>query len=87
MSGPHAYEQIPELVERSKLRVANFFVDFNERLKTAPFVAGNEYSAADITTLVTIDFAMGGMKMGIPAGFDALQTWYDKISDRPSSKA
>jgi glutathione S-transferase len=87
LSGPHAYEQIPELVERSKLRVANFFVDFNERLKTAPFVAGNEYSAADITTLVTIDFAMGGMKMGIPAGFDALQTWYDKISDRPSSKA
>jgi glutathione S-transferase len=87
LSGPHAYEQIPELVERSKLRVANFFVDFNERLKTAPFVAGNEYSAADITTLVTIDFAKGGMKMGIPAGFDALQTWYDKISDRPSSKA
>jgi glutathione S-transferase len=87
LSGPHAYEQIPELVERSKLRVANFFVDFNERLKTAPFVAGNEYSAADITTLVTIDFAMGGLKMGIPAGFDALQTWYDKISDRPSSKA
>ena len=25
LSGPHAYEQIPELVERSKQRVANFF--------------------------------------------------------------
>ncbi|WP_250475633.1 glutathione S-transferase [Caballeronia sp. GAFFF1] len=87
LSGPHAYEQIPEIVERSKLRVANFFADFNDRLKTVPFVAGDAFSVADVTTLVTIDFAAGGMKLGIPAGFDALQAWYDKVSARPSSKA
>ncbi|SAL57981.1 glutathione S-transferase domain-containing protein [Caballeronia cordobensis] len=87
LSGPHAYEQIPEIVERSKLRVSNFYADFNERLKTAPFVAGEAFSVADITTLVTVDFAAGGMKMNIPADFDALQAWYDRISDRPSSKA
>ncbi|WP_429349082.1 glutathione S-transferase [Paraburkholderia sp. Clong3] len=87
LSGPHAYEQIPEIVERSKLRVANFFADFNERLKTVPFVAGDKFSAADITTLATVDFAAGAMKMSIPAEFDALQTWYDKMSDRPSAKA
>ncbi|GJH03478.1 glutathione S-transferase N-terminal domain-containing protein [Paraburkholderia terrae] len=87
LSGPHAYEQIPEIVERSKLRVANFFADLNDRLKQVPFVAGDAFSAADITTLVTIDFAAGGMKMTIPAEFDALQTWYDKVSTRPASKA
>jgi glutathione S-transferase len=87
LSGPHGYEQIAELVERSKLRVANFFADFNDRLTTVPFVAGDAFSVADITTLVTIDFAAGGMKLGIPAGFDALQAWYDKVSARPSSKA
>ncbi|TCG09129.1 glutathione S-transferase [Paraburkholderia steynii] len=87
LSGPHAYEQIPEIVERSQLRVANFFADFNDRLKQVPFVAGDEFSAADITTLVTIDFAAGGMKMNIPAEFDALQAWYDKVSTRTSSKA
>lgn len=87
LSGPHGYEQIPEIVERSKLRVANFFGDFNDRLKTVPFVAGDAFSVADITTLVTIDFAAGGMKLGIPAGFDALQAWYDKVSARSSSKA
>jgi len=27
------------------------------------------------------------MKMDIPVGFDALRTWYDKVSDRASSKA
>jgi glutathione S-transferase len=67
--------------------VANFFADFNERLKTVPFAAGEEFSAADITTLVTVGFAAGGMKMDIPAGFDALRTWYAKVSDRASSKA
>ncbi|XUW90997.1 glutathione S-transferase [Burkholderia sp. M6-3] len=87
LSGPYAYEQIPEIVERSKLRISNFYFDFNERLKTVPFVAGEEFSVADITTLVTVDFAAGGMKMNIPAGFDALQAWYDRISERSSSKA
>lgn len=87
LSGPHAYEQIPEIVERSKLRVAHFFADFNDRLKTVPFVAGDAFSVADITTLVAIDFAAGGMKLSIPAGFDALQAWYDKVNARPSSKA
>lgn len=87
LSGPHAYEQIPELVERSKSRVANFFADFDARLRTVPFVAGETFSAADITTLVTIDFAAGGLKMTIPAEFDALQAWYDQVSQRPASKA
>ena len=87
LSGPHAYEQIPEIVERSKLRVANFFADFNDRLKQVPFVAGDAFSAADITTLVTIDFAAGGMKLAIPAEFDALHAWYEKVSARPSAKA
>jgi glutathione S-transferase len=87
LSGPHAYEQIPEIVERSKLRVANFFADFDERLKAVAFVAGDEFSAADITTLVTVDFAAGGLKMAIPEEHTALQAWYDKVSSRPASKA
>ncbi|SAK67704.1 glutathione S-transferase domain-containing protein [Caballeronia pedi] len=87
LSGPHSYEQIPEIVERSKLRVSNFYADFNDRLRVVPFVAGEAFSAADITTLATVDFAAGGMKMSIPEDFDALQAWYDRISDRPSSKA
>ena len=37
IAGPHDYEQIPGLVERSVLRVKNFFADFNERLGEVPF--------------------------------------------------
>ena len=87
LSGPHAYEQIPELVERSKQRVANFYTDFNERLETVQFVAGNEFSAADITTLVTVDFATNALKMPIPAEHTAFRRWYDEVSARPSASA
>ncbi|WP_420994067.1 glutathione S-transferase family protein [Cupriavidus sp. 30B13] len=87
LSGPHAYEQIPELVGRSRQRVANFFADFDARLASVPFVAGDAFSAADITTLVTVDFAAGALKMPIPAGHAALQRWYDEVSARPATKA
>ncbi|CAH2904177.1 MAG: Glutathione S-transferase (EC [uncultured Paraburkholderia sp.] len=87
LSGPHAYEQIPEIAERSKLRISNFFADFELRLRVVPFVAGDEFSVADITTLVTIDFASGGMGVTIPEECTALKAWYSKVSSRPASKA
>lgn len=87
LSGPHAYDQIAELVERSKQRVTNFFADFNERLETVRYVAGDEFSAADITTVVTVDFAANALKMPIPAGHTAFQRWYDEVSVRPSAAA
>src|SRR5712672_3398588 len=52
ISGPHDYEQIPALVERSKLRVRNFYSDLDARLTSVPFVAGEHFSVADITAFV-----------------------------------
>jgi len=57
IAGPHDYEQIPALVDRSRLRVANFLSDLDARLADAPFVAGDQFSVGDITALVTTDFA------------------------------
>src|ERR1700733_10723365 len=57
IAGPHAYEQIPALVDRSVLRVNNFLADLNKRLAEGSFVAGEEFSAAVLVALVTIDFA------------------------------
>ena len=55
IAGPHDYAQIPDLVERSKRRIANFYSDMEARLAEVPFVAGGNFSAADITTLVAVD--------------------------------
>jgi glutathione S-transferase len=84
IAGPHDYEQIPELAERSKLRVQNFFADFDDRLREAAFVAGQRFSVADITTLVTVDFAAKAINFPVPDKHRSLKRWYDAISSRPS---
>ena len=87
IAGPHDYEQIPELAERSKLRVKNFFADFDDRLGEAPFVAGQRFSVADITVLVTVDFAAKAINFPVPDEHHSLKRWYDAISSRPSMAA
>ena len=87
LAGPHDYAQIPELVERSKLRVTNFYRDMDARLAEVPFVAGERFSAADITTFVTVDFATRAFSMPVPPGAVATKRWYDAIAERPSAAA
>jgi glutathione S-transferase len=86
IAGPHAYEQIPALVDRSVLRVNNFLADLNKRLEEVSFVAGERFSAADITALVTIDFAKA-LDLSVPEEFRALTRWKDAVSARPSISA
>jgi glutathione S-transferase len=87
IAGAHDYEQIPALAERSKLRVANFYADFDAQLAAFPFVAGEKFSAADITALVTVDFATRAFDMAVPAERGALLRWYQTVSARPSATA
>src|SRR5258708_9904018 len=56
IAGPHDYDQIPALVERSNQRVRNFYTDFNARLAEVPFVAGDEFSVAAITAVFPLAF-------------------------------
>jgi glutathione S-transferase len=87
LAGPHAYDQIPALAERSELRVIHFFADLNERLRSVPFVGGESFSVADITALATLDFAKGALKLSIAHNQTHLQAWYDKVAARPSAMA
>ncbi len=87
IAGPHDYEQIPALAERSRLRVANFFRDLNTRLEQTPFVAGHRYSVADITALVTADFAAKAIDFPVADELTALKRWYGEIAARTSATA
>jgi glutathione S-transferase len=86
IAGPHGYEQIPALVDRNVLRVKNFLTDLNARLEQVSFVAGERFSAADITALVTIDFAKA-LDIIVSERHRALTRWYDAVSARPSASA
>ena len=86
LPGPHNYEQIPALAERGRLRVAHFFQHMNARLAESEYVAGPRYSVADITALITVDFAIRA-KLPIPEEFAHLRRWHAQVSARPSAKA
>jgi glutathione S-transferase len=87
IAGPHDYQQIPELAERSKLRVRSFFADFDARLGETPFVAGQRFSAADITALVAVDFAAKVIGFSVPDEQRSLKRWYEAVSSRSSMAA
>jgi glutathione S-transferase len=87
IAGPHEYEQIPALAERSRARIRNFYADFDARLAEVPFVAGDQFSVADITAIVTVDFATRAAGLPIADEHVALKRWYDSVSARPSMAA
>jgi glutathione S-transferase len=87
IAGPHDYEQIPALVDRSRMRVGHFYADFNTRLAVVPYVAGDAFSVADITAVVTVDFATKAAGLPIPDQHAALRRWYDLVSARASMAA
>ena len=57
LPGPVDYAQIPELAKRGQARVQHFFDTLNQRLQGREFIAANQFSIADITAVVAVDFA------------------------------
>ena len=86
LPGPHDYEQIPELAERGRTRLENFYRAMDARLADREFVAGSRYTIADISTLVLTDFA-GWAKLKPPDACANLGRWYAAVSTRPSARA
>lgn len=82
--GPDNYEQIPELAERGRKRVAAFLDKLEQRLASSDFVAGDFYSMADITAMIVVDFAER-LKIPLADGATSLRRWYDNVASRPSA--
>ena len=86
MTGPRNIEQLPELAERGRMRLGHFFEDLNSRLAASEFVAGENYSLADITALVAVDFS-AWVKSSPDKSLSALWAWHSKAAARPASSA
>jgi glutathione S-transferase len=77
-------------IEALVARGVNSFTRFLERLNTSladsEYIAGEEFSIADITAICIIDFARWA-NIHIPEHDDHTRRWYDRVSSRPSATA
>jgi glutathione S-transferase len=86
LTGPDDFAQIPELVERGRRRFEIFMRRMNDHLKDGPHVAGENFSIADISLLVAIDFSAWS-KLGMGKDMGNLRRWYERVSARPAASA
>jgi glutathione S-transferase len=77
---------VPAWGEANKPRVAEFLTFLDGELKKRTYVAGENFSVADITALVAVDF-MKVSKLSVPDGLAHLRRWYQAMSARPSAAA
>ncbi|MCG7518600.1 glutathione S-transferase family protein [Ruegeria sp. Ofav3-42] len=83
--GPVNHAQIPALAQRGSARVGHFFSLLENRLAESAFVAGSDFTLADISTFVFVDFARV-IKMRIPQENVATLAWFEKVASRPSAQ-
>jgi glutathione S-transferase len=86
LPGPIPYPQLPALVARGAQRTEQFFDRMEQQLLKNQNLAGGDFSFADISLLVTVDFA-GWVDIDPTRGRPALRRWYERVAARPSSRA
>jgi glutathione S-transferase len=78
--------QVPEWGEANKPRVFSFLQFLDGELKSRPFIAGENYTVADITAQVAVDF-MKVSKLAVPEELANVRRWHANVSARPSAAA
>ena len=83
LPGPVDYPQIPELGQRGVARVQQFFVTLNQQLAGRDFIAANQFSVADITAVVVVDFARV-IRLKAGEELQHLLRWRSAMGERPA---
>lgn len=85
LTGPRPHAQIPELAERGRRRIQWFHDFLDRRLGESEYVGGDTFSVADITALISVDFA-ARQKVTPPETHKNLKRWHEQVSARPTAK-
>ncbi len=80
-----AIPQIPELIERGRVRFTEFARKLDAQLAKHEFIAGDRFTVADITALCAVDFAEKA-RLGLPTDTERLHAWRARVSARPSTQ-
>ncbi len=72
--------------EANKPRALEFLSLLDRELKDRRFVAGDDYTVADITGMIAVDF-MKPAKLAVPTELIHVARWHAEVSARPSARA
>ena len=78
--------QVPAYADAMRPRAIWFLVLLDKELANREFIAGDRYSVADITALVSVDF-MKPARLTMPEGAANVKRWHAAVSARPSARA
>jgi glutathione S-transferase len=78
--------QVPAWAEANKPRVLEFIAVVDRELEGRPFITGDNFTVADITGLISLDF-MKPAKLTIPDELKHLKRWHADLAARPSASA
>ncbi len=83
---PLVNPQIPDWGEANKPRVLEFLQLLDRELEKRPYIAGNDFTIADITAWTAVDF-MKVPKLPLPEELANVRRWHASVSARPSAAA
>lgn len=78
--------QVPEWGEANKPKAIEYLRLLDGHLADSRFIAGDDYTIADITGLVGVEF-MKPARLEVPADLENVKRWFAEVSARPSAKA
>lgn len=81
------FVQIPEAKKQSDAAVNAYYQRMDAELGSRAMLAGDDYSVADITAMVTIDFAELMVDLKPDEQLLNLARWRAEVASRPSAKA
>jgi glutathione S-transferase len=83
---PGGVPQIPALVERGKQTLDRFLAYLDGHLAGNAFLAGDNFSIADITAFIAVDFSRRA-NYEVASGLTHVQRWQEALRARPSADA
>lgn len=78
--------QVPEWGEANKPKAVEFLRMLDGELAGREFIAGDEFTVADITGLIGVDF-MKPARIAVPEDLANVRRWYEAVKARPSASA
>lgn len=78
--------QVPEYADAQRLNAEDGLNWLNDELASRRFIAGDEFTIADITAMIAVDFGRVS-KIAIQPAQKNLARWHAEVSSRPSAKA